>query len=154
MRMQFQNSRFAARYSLLSMFDYLPNTTHKGFVFYAPYYRKDLIKRVLRKNGRVFRFRKREQSLRTGPLANKNCRQGSKNDCQIFHNMIRYIQSLSAGLKRWSLLREEAELHMLFPPPLQGRGVMKMVTYSDLFQLGILIVNIIALIIQVNNKKK
>ncbi|MCB6499719.1 putative holin-like toxin [Colidextribacter sp. 210702-DFI.3.9] len=31
---------------------------------------------------------------------------------------------------------------------------MKMVTYSDLFQLGILIVNIIALIIQVNNKKK
>ncbi len=31
---------------------------------------------------------------------------------------------------------------------------MKMVTYSDLFQLGILIVNIIALIIQVNNKTK
>lgn len=31
---------------------------------------------------------------------------------------------------------------------------MKMVTYSDLFQLGILIVNIIALIIQVSNKKK
>ena len=31
---------------------------------------------------------------------------------------------------------------------------MKMVTYSDLFQLGILIVNIIALLIQVNNKKK
>lgn len=31
---------------------------------------------------------------------------------------------------------------------------MKMVTYSDLFQLGILIVNVIALIIQVNNKKK
>lgn len=29
-----------------------------------------------------------------------------------------------------------------------------MVTYSDLFQLGILIVNIIALIIQVSNKKK
>ena len=64
MRMQFQNSRFAARYSLLSMFDYLPNTTHKGFVFHAPYYRKDLIKRVLRKNGRVFRFRKREQALK------------------------------------------------------------------------------------------
>ena len=31
---------------------------------------------------------------------------------------------------------------------------MEMVTYSDLFQLGILIVNIIALIIQVSNKKK
>lgn len=31
---------------------------------------------------------------------------------------------------------------------------MKMVTYSDLFQLGILIVNIITLVIQVNNKKK
>ena len=51
-------------------------------------------------------------------------------------------------------IREEAELHMLFPPPLHGRGVKEMVTYSDLFQLGILIVNIIALIIQVNNKKK
>lgn len=43
---------------------------------------------------------------------------------------------------------------MLFPPPLLRRGVMKMVTYSDLFQLGILIVNIITLVIQVNNKKK
>ena len=31
---------------------------------------------------------------------------------------------------------------------------MEMVTYSDLFQLGILIVNIITLVIQVNNKKK
>lgn len=31
---------------------------------------------------------------------------------------------------------------------------MKMVTCSDLFQFGILIVNIITLVIQVNNKKK
>ena len=31
---------------------------------------------------------------------------------------------------------------------------MEMITYSDLFQLGILIVNIITLVIQVNNKKK
>ena len=31
---------------------------------------------------------------------------------------------------------------------------MEMVTYSDLFQFGILIVNIITLVIQVNNKKK
>ena len=31
---------------------------------------------------------------------------------------------------------------------------MEMVTYSDLFQLGILIVNIITLVIQVSNKKK
>ena len=31
---------------------------------------------------------------------------------------------------------------------------MYMVTYSDLFQLGILIVCIISLVIQVNNKKK
>lgn len=31
---------------------------------------------------------------------------------------------------------------------------MKMVTYSDLFQLGILIVNIITLVIQVNKKTK
>ena len=51
-------------------------------------------------------------------------------------------------------IREEAELHMLFPPPLHGRGVMEMVTYSDLFQLGILIVNIITLVIQVNKKTK
>ena len=52
------------------------------------------------------------------------------------------------------LLREEAELHMLFPPPLLRWGVMKMVTYSDLFQFGILIVNIITLVIQVNKKTK
>ena len=31
---------------------------------------------------------------------------------------------------------------------------MEMVTYSDLFQLGILIVNIITLVIQVNKKTK
>ena len=31
---------------------------------------------------------------------------------------------------------------------------MEMVTYSDLFQLGILIVNIITLVIQVNRKTK
>ena len=31
---------------------------------------------------------------------------------------------------------------------------MEMVTYSDLFQLGILIVNIIALVIQENKKTK
>lgn len=33
-------------------------------------------------------------------------------------------------------------------------GGMEMVTYSDLFQLGILIVNIITLVIQVNKKTK
>ena len=31
---------------------------------------------------------------------------------------------------------------------------MYMVTYSDLFQFGVLIVQIVALVIQVNNKKK
>lgn len=31
---------------------------------------------------------------------------------------------------------------------------MEMVTYSDLFQLGILIVNIIALVVQINKKTK
>lgn len=31
---------------------------------------------------------------------------------------------------------------------------MEMVTYSDLFQIGILIVNIITLVIQVNKKTK
>ena len=56
--------------------------------------------------------------------------------------------------RRGPLHREEAELHMLFPPPLHGRGVMEMVTYSDLFQLGILIVNIITLVVQINKKTK
>ena len=31
---------------------------------------------------------------------------------------------------------------------------MEMVTYSDLFQLGILIVNIITLVVQINKKTK
>ena len=31
---------------------------------------------------------------------------------------------------------------------------MEMVTYSDLFQLGILIVNIITLVVQINKKSK
>ena len=31
---------------------------------------------------------------------------------------------------------------------------MYMVTYSDLFQFGLLIVSIIALVLQVNNKRK
>ena len=35
-----------------------------------------------------------------------------------------------------------------------GGGVMEMVTYSDLFQLGILIVNIITLVVQINKKTK
>ena len=59
-----------------------------------------------------------------------------------------YIQAVGP------FIREEAELHMLFPPPLHGRGVMEMVTYSDLFQLGILIVNIITLVVQINKKTK
>lgn len=31
---------------------------------------------------------------------------------------------------------------------------MEMITYSDLFQLGILIVNIITLVVQINKKTK
>ena len=49
------------------------------------------------------------------------------------------------------LLREEAAL--LFPPPLHRRGVMQMVTYSDLIQIGILVVGIINLFLS-NSKKK
>ena len=49
------------------------------------------------------------------------------------------------------LLREEAETSFLLHY-IGGGDVM--VTYSDLFQLGILIVSIISLVIQVNNKKK
>lgn len=41
------------------------------------------------------------------------------------------------------------------PPTLCiGRGVVVMVTYSDLIQIGILTVAIISLFFQVNNKKK
>ena len=39
-----------------------------------------------------------------------------------------------------------------FPPPLHRRGVMQMVTYSDLIQIGILVVSIINLFL--NSKKK
>ena len=49
------------------------------------------------------------------------------------------------------LFREEAAL--LFPPPLHRRGVMQMVTYSDLIQIGILVVGIINLFLS-NSKKK
>lgn len=39
-------------------------------------------------------------------------------------------------------------------PLICGKGGCPMVTYSDLIQIGILIVGIIGLIIQANNKKK
>ena len=48
------------------------------------------------------------------------------------------------------LLREEAAL--LFPPPLHRRGGDVMVTYSDLFDFGILIVAIISLVLQIKKK--
>ena len=48
------------------------------------------------------------------------------------------------------LFREEAETS--FPPPLHRRGVMQMVTYSDLIQIGILVVSIMNLFL--NSKKK
>jgi len=48
------------------------------------------------------------------------------------------------------LLREEAETSV--PPPLHRRGVMQMVTYSDLIQIGILVVSIMNLFL--NSKKK
>ena len=50
------------------------------------------------------------------------------------------------------LFREEAAL--LFSSSTTSEGGDGMVTYSDLFQFGILIVGIISLVIQVNNKKK
>ena len=49
------------------------------------------------------------------------------------------------------LLREEAAL--LFSSSTTSEGVMHMVTYSDLFQFGILIVSIISLVLQINKKK-
>ena len=42
--------------------------------------------------------------------------------------------------------------HFSFPPPLHRRGVMQMVTYSDLIQIGILVVGIMNLFL--NSKKK
>ena len=48
------------------------------------------------------------------------------------------------------LFREEAETS--FPPPLHRRGGDVMVTYSDLFDFGILIVAIISLVLQIKKK--
>ena len=48
-------------------------------------------------------------------------------------------------------LREEAALLCTSSTTSEGGDVM--VTYSDLFQLGILIVSIISLVLQVNKKK-
>ena len=52
---------------------------------------------------------------------------------------------------RRPLLREEAAL--LFSSSTTSEGGDVMVTYSDLFQLGILIVSIISLVLQSNKKK-
>ena len=49
------------------------------------------------------------------------------------------------------LSREEAAL--LFSSSTTSEGGDVMVTYSDLFQLGILIVSIISLVLQINKKK-
>ena len=49
------------------------------------------------------------------------------------------------------LFREEATLLCTSSTTLEGGDVM--VTYSDLFQLGILIVSIISLVLQINKKK-
>ena len=43
---------------------------------------------------------------------------------------------------------------LLSCPLIERKGGCAMVTYSDLIQIGILIVGIIGLIIQANNKKK
>ena len=48
------------------------------------------------------------------------------------------------------LLREEAAL--LFSSSTTSEGVMQMVTYSDLFDFGILIVAIISLVLQIKKK--
>ena len=49
------------------------------------------------------------------------------------------------------LFREEAAL--LFSSSTTSEGGDVMVTYSDLFQFGILIVSIISLVLQINKKK-
>ena len=49
------------------------------------------------------------------------------------------------------LSREEAALLFSSSTTSEGGGVM--VTYSDLFQFGILIVGIISLVLQINKKK-
>ena len=49
------------------------------------------------------------------------------------------------------LLREEAAL--LFSSSTTSEGGDVMVTYSDLFEFGILIVSIISLVVQINKKK-
>ena len=62
----------------------------------------------------------------------------------------------------WVLSRVRPELTVV--PPREGKnfnfprrfseGVMAMVTYSDLFQYSLVIIGIVALIIQIFNKKK
>ena len=62
-----------------------------------------------------------------------------------------YALALPVCGRRGSLFREEATLLCTSSTTLEGGDVM--VTYSDLFQLGILIVSIISLVLQVNKKK-
>ena len=62
-----------------------------------------------------------------------------------------YALALPVCGRRGALLREEATLLCTSSTTSEGGNVM--VTYSDLFQLGILIVSIISLVLQVNKKK-
>lgn len=63
------------------------------------------------------------------------------------------IGAASNGRRLVPLVSKRGEL--LAPRPYTGKGgVVVMVTYSDLIQIGILTVAIISLFFQVNDKKK
>ena len=62
-----------------------------------------------------------------------------------------YALALPVHGRRGPLSPEEAAL--LFSSSTTSEGGDVMVTYSDLFQLGILIVSIISLVLQINKKK-
>ena len=62
-----------------------------------------------------------------------------------------YALALPVCGRRGPLFREEAAL--LFSSSTTSEGGDVMVTYSDLFQFGILIVSIISLVLQINKKK-
>ena len=65
-------------------------------------------------------------------------------------NMVLPINGKRAASHR--VLRRVKRLFV--PSDTSKGGLRQMVTYSDMIQLGILIVGIISLFIQVNNKKK
>ena len=67
-----------------------------------------------------------------------------------YYDMLRMALSIN-GKRLVSLMKDRGRFSV---PCFNGKGGCFMVTYPDLIQIGILIVSIISLFFQVNNKKK